>query len=103
MTRSQWGHGYHRGINDGQAFGELTGKGAEEIRISSHADHLYLIALALRVATNDRRERTDAWWSLLTMSASKEIEAIAQEIGSLTAATHQFRSDTQSDVQGQAR
>ena len=82
----QWGHGFHKGRENGETWGKLIESGKWEEAMGDIGNKLTLISMALKQAADDRTPKTDAWWGMLASAASKSVDEIAAGLpGTLTA------------------
>lgn len=76
----QWGHGFHKGVERGQWWGEALKGGEWEIEMSRIGDRLTLISMALQQAASEPGPKTDVWWTLFASVVGKQVQDVAAEL-----------------------
>lgn len=99
MSKQQWGHGFHKGKQAGEKWGELVADGKWEGELSVISDRLVLLAAAMRYPLIDHNARTDTWWALHSSAVAKEIQAIAELLPGNLVSVHEFDA-SEPDGQG---
>ncbi len=96
MSR-QWGHGFHRGHEEGQRWGELIASGEWEARLVDVNERLILLANALRLPVEFQSGRTEIWWQMYVGAAAKQLENIARELPGTVTEVHEFTAQERLD------
>jgi hypothetical protein len=93
MSRQQWGHGFHKGNENGEKWGAIYERGEWEMRLSKTAARLHLLVNSLRLPVEHKSGRTDAWWQLYVSAATSELEEIARSLPGTLNGVYEFERD----------
>lgn len=82
---AQWGHGFHKGREHGEEFGQLIGQGERELQYSKPADRLFLLANALQLPAEVGKAKSHVWWGMYACTIAREMREIAEQLPSVMA------------------